>query len=85
MKDINDVKTEWTQQSVRDRFSSLVEDVEKAEKDNWKEKFVDLLTFTESIEFPNIRMVASMQVIQLKRKLSMKHEDDARFEFRLLL
>lgn len=85
MDDTKNMKEEWTQQSVRDRFSSLVEDVEKAEKDDWKEKFVDLLNFTESIEFPNIRMVASMQVIQLKRKLSMKHEDDARFEFKLLL
>lgn len=53
--------------------------VEKVKED--KTKFLDLLSFVEKIELPNIRKVCSMQTIHLKRQLNIKED----YEFLIII
>lgn len=57
-------------------FNKLVEEVKE---DN--SKFLNLLSFVEKIELPNIRKVCSMQTIHLKRELGIKGE----YEFLIII
>lgn len=57
-------------------FNQLVEEVKE---DN--SKFLNLLSFVEKIELPNIRKVCSMQVIQMKRRLNIKGD----YEFLIII
>lgn len=57
-------------------FNKLVEEVKE---DN--SKFLNLLSFVEKIELPNIRKVCSMQTIHLKRQLNIKGE----YEFLIII
>lgn len=57
-------------------FNRLVEEVKE---DN--SKFLNLLSFVEKIELPNIRKVCSMQTIHLKRQLNIKGE----YEFLIII
>ena len=53
--------------------------VEKVKED--KTKFLDLLSYVEKIELPNIRKVCSMQTIHLKRQLNIKVD----YEFLIII
>lgn len=53
--------------------------VEKVKED--KTKFLDLLSYVEKIELPNIRKVCSMQTIHLKRQLNIKED----YEFLIII
>ena len=57
-------------------FNQLVEEVKED-----KSKFLDLLSFVEKIELPNIRKVCSMQTIHLKRELGIKGD----YEFLIII
>ena len=57
-------------------FNQLVNEVKED-----KTKFLDLLSFVEKIELPNIRKVCSMQTIHLKRELGIKED----YEFRIII
>lgn len=65
-----------TQQEVTDKFKELAE---KAKED--KDKYVDVLTYCETIPFPNVRKVCTMQAIHLKNELKIKDT----FETRILI
>ena len=53
--------------------------VEKVKED--KTKFLDLLSYVEKIELPNIRKVCSMQTIHLKRQLNINGD----YEFLIII
>lgn len=57
-------------------FNQLVEEVKEDSS-----KFLNLLSFVEKIELPNIRKVCSMQTIHLKRQLNIKGE----YEFLIII
>lgn len=57
-------------------FKQLVDEVKE---DN--SKFLNLLSFVEKIELPNIRKVCSMQTIHLKRELGIKGD----YEFLIII
>lgn len=57
-------------------FNQLVEQVKED-----KTKFLELLSYVEKIELPNIRKVCSMQTIHLKRELNIKGD----YEFLIII
>ena len=57
-------------------FNQLVNEVKED-----KTKFLDLLSYVEKIELPNIRKVCSMQTIHLKRQLNINGD----YEFLIII
>lgn len=57
-------------------FNQLVNEVKED-----KTKFLDLLSYVEKIQLPNIRKVCSMQTIHLKRELGIKGD----YEFLIII
>lgn len=57
-------------------FNKLVEEVKED-----KTKFLNLLSYVEKIELPNIRKVCSMQTIHLKKELNIKGD----YEFLIII
>lgn len=71
-----DATTKPTQQEITDKFKDLVD---KTKEDT--SKYVDLLNFVETIPYPNVRKVCTMQAIHLKNELKIKET----FELKILL
>lgn len=64
------------QETYRLKFNDLAKKAKKG-----KATIEELINFTESIPFESIRMVASMQVMKIKREIA----PDQHFEFKIII